>query len=70
MAGSSFKAEFDTDGSGNWTITLPADCDKHDVLALGPVIDGMKAFLAPTLAQDRPIDLVPTELRVPPDLTA
>lgn len=54
-----FKAQFEVDGSGNWSITLPADNDKHDVLALGPVIDGIKAFLLPTT--DEPIDLVPVE---------
>lgn len=54
-----YKAQFEVDGTGNWSITLPADVDKHDVLALGPVIDGIKAFLLPTI--DQPIDLVPVD---------
>lgn len=49
-----FHASFDGDGSGNWSITLPADIDEHDFKALGPVIDGMKKFLKPTLDQPRP----------------
>lgn len=48
MAGS-FKTEFAPDGSGDWKIHLPVDADQHDVLALGPVIEGMRAFLAPTV---------------------
>lgn len=69
---SGFNAKFQVDGSGNWEIGLPADADKHDVLALGPVISGMKQFLLPTVADaDAPIGLVPAELvDDPPNLTA
>ncbi len=57
-----FKAQFEVDGTGNWSVTLPPDVDRYDVLALGPVIDGVKAFLLPTVDRpDDPIDLLPAE---------
>lgn len=66
-----FKAQFEVDGTGNWSITLPADNDKYDVLALGPVIDGIKAFLLPTVQDaDAPIGLVPNDGEDLPDLIA
>lgn len=51
---SKFNAEFASDGSGDWRIYLPANADKHDVLALGPVIDGLKTWLEPTIAPAEP----------------
>lgn len=54
-----FKAELEVDGTGNWAIVLPINCDRHDVLALGPVIEGITAFLAPGI--DTPIDLLPDD---------
>lgn len=66
MAG--YRASFDpTDGTGNWAITIPTGADKHDVLALGPVIDGIKDFLAPTVATDEPVQYQLVEAIEPPD---
>jgi len=48
--GDAYKSSFDGDGTGNWSITLPRDISEHDFLALEPVIEGIKAFLAPTVA--------------------
>lgn len=42
-----FEATFGDDG--DWRLHLPTDADKHDVLALGPVIDGLRAFAAPAV---------------------
>lgn len=39
----------DTDGSGNWRVNLPADCTWEDMVALGPVIDEVRAFVEPTV---------------------
>lgn len=66
MAGS-FKAQFDpADGTGDWSINIPADADMHDVLALGPVIEGIKGYLAPTVAPDQPVSYQLVE-RIDPD---
>lgn len=67
----SFKAQFDpADGTGDWSICIPAGADKHDVLALGPVIDGIKSFLLPTVdAPDAPIEYALADGEIP-DLTA
>jgi len=64
---SKFKATFDTSGTGDWEIQLPPDLDEHDFEALRPVVQGIKAFLQPTVL-DQP---VPYILADPPgDLTA
>jgi hypothetical protein len=46
-----YVARFATDGSGDWTIQLAANCDAWDLQALGPVVDAVKAFVAPTIEQ-------------------
>lgn len=49
MAGD-FKIRMNpSDGAGSWSITIPPEADMHDVLALGPVIDGIKGYLQPTV---------------------
>lgn len=70
MTGSNYKATFDTSGSGNWEITLPADIDMHDFMALGPVVQGIKEFLAPTIDPDEPVPYQLTDPPAAPDLTA
>jgi len=46
-----YVARFSTDGSGGWSIQLGANCDAWDLQALGPVVDAVKAFVEPTIAQ-------------------
>lgn len=66
MAGK-YEAQFSADG--DWRLHLPTDADKHDVLALGPVIDGLRAFAAPVV-DDGPIGYCLVEKLDPPNLTA
>ena len=72
MAGNHhYRASFNpADGSGNWSITVPPEADMHDVLALGPVIEGIKDYLAPTVAPEEPVRYELVEAIEPPDLTA
>lgn len=57
-----FKAQFNpAAGTGDWSITIPPEADMHDVLALGPVIEGVKDYLAPTVAPDKPVGYSLTE---------
>lgn len=42
-------AEFNTDGTGNWQVVLPAEATFEDLEALAPVIDSVKDFLLPTV---------------------
>lgn len=51
---SKYQATFNTDGSGEFTITLADDCSEHDFAALLPVADSIRAFLAPTIAAPLP----------------
>jgi hypothetical protein len=44
-----WRAEFDTSGTGNWQVTLPAEATFEDLEALAPVIDEVREFLAPTI---------------------
>lgn len=44
-----WRASCSTDGSGDWQVTLPADASFEDLEALAPVIDEIRAFLAPTV---------------------
>ena len=48
-----YQASFKTDGSGDWSITLPVDCSEHDLDALLPVVNEIKTFLTPTVAESR-----------------
>ncbi len=67
-----FQASFKTDGSGDFEIVLPQDCDANDLKALSPVVRGIREFLAPTLnvAVDQPVPYQLVEHIPPPDLTA
>jgi hypothetical protein len=49
MAQTQWRASFDTDGSGNWQINLPADASFEDLMALAPVIDSVREFVNPTI---------------------
>ncbi len=49
MAEVTWRASFDTDGSGNWEMELPPSATFEDVKALGDVIDSIKTFLHPTV---------------------
>lgn len=69
-----YDISFDNSGSGDWSVILPSDIDEHDFKALfepGSVIDGIKSFLAPTVAEpDQPIDYQLVNRAEPPDLIA
>lgn len=42
-----YTATFTDDGSGEWSITIPPEATQWDVVALTPVIKGIKTFMKP-----------------------
>lgn len=44
-----YGVEMNTDGSGEWCITLPVNVTLHDLYALSPVIREARKFLKPTV---------------------